>query len=516
MNDIPLLPGSTADLLVQAQAETERLVQWMSEKLEPFAAANCPRELHLWRQEVGQIRGLINSTDRIRIALVGTTGAGKSTFLNAVLGQEVLPVGVMAPCTAFVTSVRHAPDARCEVQVQFATRQEWQADLKNLVATLRPGEGEEPREGPAEGKRLADAARKRIQAVYGLNRDELPHPEALLRRPLPTEVESIFQANSVETQNFTSTKEMLGYLRQLTRGEGSLWPLVKQVNIVGPYPCLAGGLELVDLPGLNDPNEARVEVTREFLRTAPFVWVIFSMVRGLTDDIQRILYEEKLLRNLVLGGNYHALSLVGTKADDIDTHIADQLGLPEDCSTAELVGAYRSQTVQEARNQLEQMVRDLTSAQEEDATLTRMVQMAREVRVHTTSANAYIKIKKIARLRKDYGLEDENDTGIPGIHEHLATIGEETGTGYNAHTALKRLTQLREEMTFFFSRPTPSSHRTHRRSQNPMSARTSRFLYQAPTGSRTRRRPLQGAPNPVSGQDSTALSIEHTRYFALG
>ena len=90
----------------------------------------------------------------------------------------------------------------------------------------------------------------------------------------------------------------------------------------GPYPFLAGGLELVDLPGLNDPNEARVEVTREFLRTAPFVWVVFPMVRGITEDVQRILREEKLLRTLVLSGTYSALSLVGTKADDIDTNIA--------------------------------------------------------------------------------------------------------------------------------------------------------------------------------------------------
>ena len=41
---------------------------------------------------------------------------------------------------------------------------------------------------------------------------------------------------------------------------------MKEVNVSGPYACLAGGLEFVDLPGLNDPNEARVEVTREYLR----------------------------------------------------------------------------------------------------------------------------------------------------------------------------------------------------------------------------------------------------------
>ena len=99
---------------------------------------------------------------------------------------------------------------------------------------------------------------------------------------------------------------------------------------------------------------------------------------------------EKLLRTLVLSGTYSALSLVGTKADDIDTNIAPQLGLSDDCSIQELVAAYCAQTVTEARKQLEQMVRDLPTSLEEEETLARMIEMARQVPVHTTSANAYI------------------------------------------------------------------------------------------------------------------------------
>ena len=114
-------------------------------------------------------------------------------------------------------------------------------------------------------------------------------------RSLPPEVERVLSGGQKETGRFTNAKEMLDYLKKLIRGESSLWPLIKQVNVRGPYACLAGGLEMIDLPGLNDPNEARVEVTREFLRTSPYVWVVFSMIRGLTEDIQKILREEKLL-----------------------------------------------------------------------------------------------------------------------------------------------------------------------------------------------------------------------------
>jgi hypothetical protein len=191
------------------------------------------------------------------------------------------------------------------------------------------------------------------------------------------------------------------------------------------------------------------------------------MVRGLTEDIQRILREEKLLRTLILSGSYAALSLVGTKADDIDINNADQLGLPDECTQEELINAYRDQTVKEARTQLEQMVRDLASRSEKGTTLDRMIEMARKVRVHTTSASAYNKIKGIGRLRKDYGLKDERDTGIPDVHQHLSEIGKTVGVAFTAQMALTQLEKLQDEISFFFrakeKTPTPEVEKARSR-----------------------------------------------------
>src|SRR4029077_7338980 len=110
-----------------------------------------------------------------------------------------------------------------------------------------------------------------------------------------------------------------------------------------------------------------------------------------------------------------------------DMTAADQLGLSEDCEISELIATYRNQTVREAQRQLEEMVRDLAVEADKGETLNRMIAMARGVRVHTTSASSYSKIRKIGRLRKDYGIEDETETGIPGIHNHLTEIAREAG-----------------------------------------------------------------------------------------
>lgn len=438
-----------AAIVARARQETASFVAWLEDRVVPVASASYPLELASWQRELEQIRGLVDRPAQVRIALIGTTGAGKSSFLNAVLGQEVLPIGVMEPCTAFVTAVTVSQDSKYHATVEFCSRDEWERDLAALLSSLQSGE-EEQGGGGAEERRIREAARKRVEAVFGLAAGELTAAMVLDGLTVPEEVERIWGDGGQEAKHFEDAKDLLQYLRDLVRGSSRVWPLVTRVSLSGPYPWLSGGIELVDLPGLNDPNAARVDVTREYLRTSPFVWLVFSMVRGLTADVKRVLEEEKLLRLLVMSGSLGALSLVGTKADDVDVNIAPQLGLSEDCEQSVLIAAYREQTKTRVRQQLEEMIRDLGTGSEDTATLESMAAMAREVRVHATSANAYMKLEGIGRLRRDFGIEQSDETGIPGVHQHLAQIGKEAGAAFSAQAARLRLMRLKEEIAFFF------------------------------------------------------------------
>ena len=442
-------PEAAAGLLQSVTTEVDAFAEWFAGTFAPLVLPEDRDAFDAWSQELQTIERLANEPSRVRVALIGTTGAGKSTFLNAVLRHEVLPVGVMHPCTAFVTTVSYEAGPGYRLTVRYATREEWMHDVEAFAAMLEPGETDDGAV-PVESTRIKEVARKRLQGVFGDGIAENSTAAQIRSAELPASAREVLDGPSLLELRFADSKEMLSHLRGLVREGSPLWPLVREVAIRGPFDPLKDGIELVDLPGLNDPNDARVEVTREYLRSSPFVWLVFSMVRGITADIQQILYEERVLRTLVLNGTYAGLALVGTRADDIDLDSAEQLGLSEDCELPELIAAYREQTVREAREQLEEIVRSLPGTADTIETQQRMIDLARNVRVHATSAKAYNRLAGVGRLRSDYGLDDEDATGIPAVREHLAEIGREAGSEFNARMARVRLAQLEREIEFYF------------------------------------------------------------------
>src|SRR5579872_1650506 len=60
--------------------------------------------------ELAKLEQELRRTRPIPIALVGLTGVGKSTLLNALLEEEFLPVGVIGSQTAAFVTISYAPE----------------------------------------------------------------------------------------------------------------------------------------------------------------------------------------------------------------------------------------------------------------------------------------------------------------------------------------------------------------------------------------------------------------------
>ncbi|HPL63672.1 MAG TPA: dynamin family protein [Syntrophales bacterium] len=66
----------------------------------------CSRyQLASLRRQIDSCRKLLSTAPLIDIAVLGQFKAGKSSFLNSLIGKSVLPVGVV-PVTTVITCIR--------------------------------------------------------------------------------------------------------------------------------------------------------------------------------------------------------------------------------------------------------------------------------------------------------------------------------------------------------------------------------------------------------------------------
>jgi hypothetical protein len=65
--------------------------------------------------------------------------------------------------------------------------------------------------------------------------------------------------------------------------EPSLWPLLRHVNIGVRGSRVLKNVTLVDLPGISDTNESRVELTHGFIESCDYIWVVTHIGRAIDD-----------------------------------------------------------------------------------------------------------------------------------------------------------------------------------------------------------------------------------------
>ena len=74
----------------------------------------------LCKVQESQVNKLVEKLQNkeVTIAVIGQFKRGKTTMINSILGNKLLPVGIV-PITSAVTSIRYAEDARDIARVLF-------------------------------------------------------------------------------------------------------------------------------------------------------------------------------------------------------------------------------------------------------------------------------------------------------------------------------------------------------------------------------------------------------------
>ncbi len=203
-------------------------------------------------------------TQKFSIGVTGVLSAGKSTFLNALLGREILGTSTI-PETANLTILKYAPNEYAKIY--FWSKQEW--------------------------RDLQEASR------FNPNlQDFIDETEHVFGTQLESLLDSSKQIQPNELKTYTSANDA-----------SKLCNLVKKVELYTSLKFLQNNVEIVDTPGLDDPITKREEITKSYISECDLLIHVMNASCAATQvDIDFIL--ESLLTQ-----NISRLLVILTRAD---------------------------------------------------------------------------------------------------------------------------------------------------------------------------------------------------------
>ncbi|KDQ65115.1 hypothetical protein JAAARDRAFT_188367 [Jaapia argillacea MUCL 33604] len=333
------------------------------------------------------------------VAVCGSTGAGKSSLLNAILDYNIVPTSGMRACTAVVTQIAYHDKNTIDADVSFLSETEWREELAVLLEDLVDEEGYLKR--TTDLKSDAGVAWHKVHAVYPtisqerlvtMTVDQIIAKDPKIAKILGTTknitakdpksfghaISKYIDSKDQKRGDKKGDKDKKSKekenskqpsLHDILQGkDGSkkkdkddvdgpaLWPLIRQVQVRCNAKALSTGAILVDLPGVADANAARNNIAKDYMKKCDCIWILAPITRAVDDKTARDLLGDafrmqlmstsspplsdySLLTKIAVDGNYDANSItfVATKCDDIScSEVVGALNLDDDPELEEI------------------------------------------------------------------------------------------------------------------------------------------------------------------------------------
>lgn len=425
------------------------------ERITPVLAQFSQREgpvkkvVDRWQQELEAIRVYAKTHQHVAVAFVGGTGAGKSTLINALIEAEVLPTHSFQTCTSAAMLIRHAARKSWRATLTFLPESAWVKEKEAFV--------EEARHSIETGQSsfVYQDFLYKAWALHRPRRGQPPMPFALsdllaiLEEPLPDSVRQLLTPEPLELKAKTP-EDLKQQLRKYLTAESPLWPLVQEVLIEGPIPLLEEGLNLIDLPGLNDANPVRERIARDYLKQAEFICLTFNTGRGLTREVVDLMKDQQFINQIVMDGKVSALAFVTTRADDYQPELERRhLQLAPDTSP-QMIKTNREQSIRQLiLRQLSELTLWYSNRYKVSAASREVVQLIADTLsqspIFITSALNYLLLQE-DHAPTQIAFGDHDSTGVPALQQHIHQIAQTQGLKARKKVLRARFQQMNSEI----------------------------------------------------------------------
>lgn len=199
--------------------------------------------------------------DTFKIQIVGTFKNGKSTFINALLGEDILPTKVV-PCTAVINEIKYG-------------------ETKKAILNFR---------NPLPETLLSDIPAATLAHMRAHDMKDVP--------PMEIDYDRISDYVTIPVNG--------------DRDEISLKSPYLSVELFYPSPLLKEGVEIIDSPGLNE-NDERTAVTLEYLDKADAIIFLLDATHACSQD------EMEALEDILVPKGFDDMFFVANRFDQVAT-----------------------------------------------------------------------------------------------------------------------------------------------------------------------------------------------------
>lgn len=434
---------------------------WLDHAGAPCLTDDHKLLLESWHEELAAAEKLLEKKPELPIAFLGPSQQGKSSLINALLGENILAVGgAVGACTCVITSIHHHLSPEFRAEIDFISLKDWKAELRAMQAAInaKPSE-DDTEEDRKEWETEQKAAHEKFTSVYRHEPPEdltpfLEHDTLKLPGKIASAMSSGKPIVIVEENARTLKNTVRQYLvGREQHDDAHFWPVISRVRIYGNFSVLANGVVLVDLPGLNDPNPAREQVTKRYLNDARYLWLICNSQTGIDRVFTQLLRDNALLYKLYMEGRLDAFSVITTRIDDINlAAILEQMGIdPDDFDGdhTEPLNFRRQEITSHVQKNLLEIAHDIASRAEHASVKEDFFRRVQAVPVFPVSTNAYLHATDRMPLYRGMRLTPE-ESHIPQLIAHLNTITQEQSFRTQVDASYRRLKLLHEQVHSFF------------------------------------------------------------------